>query len=83
MPLPLEGTLQAAAAVSAERRQEFVERVSAFTPNIGDLDAEATAGTAGVYAALSDHAAADSLNGIAVRCWPGFFTNWAAPHCGP
>ncbi|MCB0116781.1 MAG: hypothetical protein KDD84_21935 [Caldilineaceae bacterium] len=82
VPLPLEGTLQAAAAVSAERRQEFVERVSAFTPNIGDLDAEATAGTAGVYAALSDHAAADSLNGIAVRCWPEFFTELGCAACG-
>ena len=82
VPLPLTDTLQAAAAVSAQRRQEFVTRVSSFTPNLGDLDAAATAGTAGVYAALSDRAAADKLDGIAVRCWPEFFTELGCAACG-
>ncbi len=80
--LPLADTLHAAAAVPAQRRQEFVERVAAFTPNLGDLDATATAATAGVYAALADRAAADHLDGLAVRCWPEFFTELGCAACG-
>jgi L-fucose isomerase-like protein len=82
VPLALEETLQAAAAVSAERRQEFVDRVAAFIPNLADLNINATAGTAGVYAALRDRAQADRLDGIAVRCWPEFFTELGCAACG-
>jgi L-fucose isomerase-like protein len=82
VPLALDQTLQAAAAVSAERRQEFVDRVATFTPNLADLNTSATAGTAGVYVALRDRAHADRLDGIAVRCWPEFFTELGCAACG-
>jgi L-fucose isomerase-like protein len=82
VPLSLEQTLKAAAAVGQQDRQAFVERVTAFAPNVTELDAAATAGTAGVYAALRQRATADRLDGIAVRCWPEFFTELGCAACG-
>jgi L-fucose isomerase-like protein len=82
VPLALAETLQAAAAVPSEQRQEFVDRVAAFTPNLAEFNTNATAGTAGVYVALRDRAQADQLDGIAVRCWPEFFTELGCAACG-
>jgi L-fucose isomerase-like protein len=82
VPLSLDQTLKAASAVSRPERQAFVERVTTFAPNIAELDATATAGTAGVYAALRQCATTDRLDGIAVRCWPEFFTELGCAACG-
>lgn len=82
VPLSLDETLQAAAAVPGPQRRAFVERVAAIAPNVAELDAEVTAGTAGVYAALRQRAATDHLDGIAVRCWPEFFTDLGCAACG-
>ncbi|MBX2997765.1 MAG: L-fucose/L-arabinose isomerase family protein [Caldilineaceae bacterium] len=82
VPLALGETLQAAADVSTERCQEFVDRVAVFVPNLDELNTAATAGTAGVYTALRDRAQADKLDGIAVRCWPEFFTELGCAACG-
>lgn len=81
-PLELSATLAAAAAVGAEPRHTFLTRVAAFTPNLGELDAAATAGTAGVYTALRTAVDQAGLAGVAVRCWPEFFTELGCAACG-
>ena len=55
-------------------RAPFLERARALAPNLDSLDAEATRGTAGVHAALTAQVQQHNLQGIAVRCWPEFFT---------
>lgn len=82
VPLSLNQTLQQAAAVPVAARQAFVDRATAVAPNVADLDATATAGTAGVYTALRERAEQDRLTGIAVRCWPEFFTELGCAACG-
>jgi L-fucose isomerase-like protein len=53
-----------------------------LTPNLAELDANAVAGTAGVYATLRAEVNARSLSGVAVRCWPEFFTELGCAACG-
>jgi L-fucose isomerase-like protein len=46
------------------------------------VDEAATRGTLGVYAVLEALAGADDLRGLAVRCWPEFFTELGCAACG-
>jgi L-fucose isomerase-like protein len=81
-PLALPAVLAAARAAPAPARQEYLQRVRRYAPNLDDLDAAATAGTAGVYVALRDEIQALGLAGVAVRCWPEFFTELGCAACG-
>jgi L-fucose isomerase-like protein len=81
-PIALEGVLAAARSADGKRRQQFLARVREVAPNLDELDAQATEGTAGVYVALHDEVATRSLSGIAVRCWPEFFTELGCAACG-
>ena len=59
-----------------------MERVTAFAPNVVELDQTAVRGTAGVYHALRTLIDASQLSGVAVRCWPEFFTELGCAACG-
>lgn len=50
--------------------------------NLDALDAPATRGTLAAYVALRDLAAQEGLAGLAVRCWPQFFTELGCAACG-
>lgn len=50
--------------------------------NLDALDAAATQGTLSAYVALRDLAAQEGLAGLAVRCWPQFFTELGCAACG-
>jgi L-fucose isomerase-like protein len=78
----LPGVLEAARRIPNQQRQAFLQRVGDFTPNLAELDAAPVAGTAGVYCALRDLAAQNRLSGVAVRCWPEFFTELGCAACG-
>jgi L-fucose isomerase-like protein len=80
--LPLAETLAAVAQVEPARRTAFMERATAYAANVPMLDAVATAGTGGVYAALQDVVERQRLAGLAVRCWPEFFTELGCAACG-
>jgi L-fucose isomerase-like protein len=81
-PTALADTLTEAAAANATVRDHFVERVTAFAPNVAELDPTAVRGTAGVYHALRTLIDASQLSGVAVRCWPEFFTELGCAACG-
>jgi L-fucose isomerase-like protein len=82
VPLSLAETLQAAAAVEDAPRQAFLERVGGHLSNLDEMEPTATRGTAGVYAALRERVDAQKLDGVAVRCWPEFFTELGCAACG-
>lgn len=82
VPLSLAETLQAAAAVEDAPRQAFLERVGGHLSNLDAMEPTATRGTAGVYAALRERVDAQKLDGVAVRCWPEFFTELGCAACG-
>ena len=59
----------------------YARRAKDF-PNLGAMDQDATRKSLKVYAALSERAKKDGLDGIAVRCWPEFFTLYGCAACG-
>jgi L-fucose isomerase-like protein len=80
--IPLDRALGNARSIGSEPRDAFVERIGAYAGNLADLDSTAVRGTAGVYAALRAFADTERLDGIAVRCWPEFFTELGCAACG-
>jgi len=82
IPLSLTEMLQSAAAVADAPRQAFLERVGGHLSNLDEMEPNATRGTAGVYAALRERVDTQKLDGVAVRCWPEFFTELGCAACG-
>ena len=58
------------------------ERRSRQLVNLAEMDETATRKTLKVYALLRDKAEAEGYRGIAVRCWPDFFTDYGCAVCG-
>lgn len=81
-PVALAATLAEAAATGDAERERFVARVTELAPNVVELDQSAVRGTAGVYHALRTLADGAQLSGVAVRCWPEFFTELGCAACG-
>ena len=81
-PLSLAQMLQSARDASPSERAEFLAKAGACAANLAELDQDALAGTAGVYSALRQAAATHQLDGVAVRCWPEFFTELGCAACG-
>ena len=65
---------QAVDALAGELRQKLA--------GFDDMEREATEGTLGAYLALKGLTRDESLNGMAVRCWPEFFTDLGCSACG-
>lgn len=81
-PVALADVLAQAAAAPETARDRFVTRVTTIAPNVEQLDVSAVRGTAGVYHALRELADREALAGVAVRCWPEFFTELGCAACG-
>ena len=82
VPLPLQHALDRARVAGVEQRDAFIQRVAEVTDNLDTLDQEGVAGTAGVYVALREYADVEQLDGVAVRCWPEYFTELGCAACG-
>jgi len=67
-------TAEAIASVSAVVREQL--------SGIDDMDEAATEGTLKTYVTLKNMAEEKELNGLAVRCWPEFFTDLGCSACG-
>ncbi|GAB4533891.1 MAG: L-fucose/L-arabinose isomerase family protein [Anaerolineae bacterium] len=65
-----------------ERVEAELARLGEILPNLPELDQKAVRGTLGSLEALRDLAQAEALGGIAVRCWPEFFTELGCAACG-
>jgi L-fucose isomerase-like protein len=81
-PVVLAQLLADARQVEPDRRTPVVARMAALAPNLDQLDPPAVAGTAGVYVALRRLVDEQGLAGLAVRCWPEFFTELGCAACG-
>ncbi|AEV36855.1 protein containing L-fucose isomerase-like, C-terminal domain [Pseudovibrio sp. FO-BEG1] len=58
------------------------ERRAKDFPNLAELDQEATCKTLKVYSKLRTEADEKDYAGVAVRCWPDFFTEYGCAACG-
>ncbi len=61
--------------------EPYARRVRDFS-NLGEMDQDATRKTLKVYSALRSRAENEGFDGIAVRCWPEFFTQYGCAACG-
>ena len=59
-----------------------LESLSGRVAGLDDMDSDAVRGTIGSYLALRGLAEQRSLSGMAVRCWPQFFTDLGCAACG-
>lgn len=59
----------------------YARRAKDF-PNLAAMDQTATRKTLKVYSALREKALRENYSGIAVRCWPDFFTDYGCAACG-
>nr|WP_319391841.1 L-fucose/L-arabinose isomerase family protein [uncultured Cohaesibacter sp.] len=58
------------------------ERRAKDFSNLADLDKDATRKTLKVYSKLRQEADTKGYKGVAVRCWPDFFTEYGCAACG-
>lgn len=61
--------------------EAYARRAKDFA-NLGDMDEVATRKTLKVYHKLKSRATTESFDGVAVRCWPEFFTDFGCAACG-
>lgn len=80
--LRLSDVFARARAAKAAEIAGVRERLEGRLENLAALNQTALNGTLGVYTALRQMKDEDKLNGLAVRCWPEFFTELGCAACG-
>ncbi len=63
-------------------RRAVAESLSSQLAGFADVDKKARDSTLGTYLALGALAREDNLSGLALRCWPEFFTDLGCSACG-
>jgi L-fucose isomerase-like protein len=80
--LELQTVFEGARNADPEKIQAIAETIKAQVAGVDDMDADATQGTFGTYVTLDNIAQEQNLSGMAVRCWPEFFTDLGCSACG-
>ncbi len=78
----LEEIFQGAKATPTQETETVLQAWSARLDGLDQLDQEALRGTLRTYLALRRLAERERLDGLAVRCWPEFFTELGCAACG-
>lgn len=73
---------QRAREANPGRIDALAERLRTRLADFDAHDADETRGTLGAYLALDELAKNEGLDGVAVRCWPEFFTDLGCSACG-
>lgn len=82
VPFELPAFFDRIRSQSAERVEAELASLSQTLPNLAELDQKAVRGTLSTLEALRDLSQAEGLGGVAVRCWPEFFTEMGCAACG-
>lgn len=69
-------------AVPQQQVTPIHQQLSRELDGLEDLDQQALNGTIRTFLALQQTAAQEKMNGMAVRCWPEFFTELGCAACG-
>jgi len=80
--LPLEQVFTLARKASPEQVASIRQRLDTRLDNLAELEQSPLNGTLSVYQALHTLAEREHLGGLAVRCWPEFFTDLGCSACG-
>lgn len=78
----LPALFQSVRAVDPHEIDESLANLGGRVDGLAELDQSALHGTLGTYRALRQLAAREKLDGLAVRCWPEFFTELGCAACG-
>jgi len=82
VPVALEQVFERVRTADGERIDALEAWAGERLAGLEDLDRGAVRGTLGTYAALREMAGQDRYDGLAVRCWPQFFTDLGCAACG-
>jgi L-fucose isomerase-like protein len=80
--LPLEQVFSLARATPPEQVAAARQMLDRRLDNLAELDQGPLNGTLSVYQTLRTLAEQQKLSGLAVRCWPEFFTDLGCSACG-
>jgi len=80
--LPLEQVFSLARATPPEQVAAVRQVLDQRLDNLAELDQKPLNGTLSVYQTLLALAEQEKLSGLAVRCWPEFFTDLGCAACG-
>ena len=80
--VPLEEFFAMAKTVPMEKVEAIREELGKSLNNLNNLEQTPLNKTMQVYQALHDLAHTKKLDGLAVRCWPEFFTQMGCAACG-
>lgn len=80
--IDLQEVFTRAKATSDQEVAQIRQELDRTLHNLPDLDQAALNGTLRVYQVLFDLAHEKGLSGLAVRCWPEFFTQMGCAACG-
>ncbi len=80
--IPLEQVFSLARSVPSEDVSSTRAALDLRLNNLAELDQAPLSGTLSVYHALKTIALDQKLDGLAVRCWPEFFTVMGCAACG-
>lgn len=80
--IDLGRVFQQARAVEPQEIDAVLEPLNQKLGNLAELDQPALRGTMGTYLTLRRFAEQEQLAGLAVRCWPEFFTELGCAACG-
>lgn len=79
--ITIDGAFERISAVAPERREAAYASAVAAQPSLGDVNIEEAKKVSGVEVALDDWREDESLDAIAIRCWPEFPTDLGACIC--
>jgi len=82
IPLDLELIFGRILAMPETATQNLRQRLDSKLPNLAELEQEPLNRTLKAYLVLRDLAEKEALDGMAVRCWPEFFTELRCSACG-
>jgi L-fucose isomerase-like protein len=82
LQFPLEQVFSLARQTASEQVTAIRQFMDTRLDNLADLDQGPLNGTLSVYQALRTVAEQEQLGGMAVRCWPEFFTDLGCSACG-
>ncbi len=78
----LAGVFQGARTAAPNEIEGALSQLKGRVAGLDALDQTAVRGTLGAYITLKRLAQADDLQGMAIRCWPEFFTELGCAACG-
>lgn len=80
--LELDDVFKRARSIPLENLGPIRTRLNSSLNNLENLDQKPLNGTLSVYSALKSISEDQKLDGLAVRCWPEFFTEMGCAACG-